>query len=143
MQRNLIWTLKQLNLSLDQYGRKQMKEMGVSPAQGGALCYLLSQKDKIVYATDLHTALGISKSSISATLKALKQKGYLQMVDNPSDDRKKQIVLTDKAYEMEKRIYSSFLEQQKHLCRTIPEQNLAQLENDLNVMLYNIKKEQV
>ena len=67
MQRNLMWTLKQLNLSLEQYGREQMEALGVSPTQGITLHYLLSQKDPMVYAVDLHEALGLSKSAVPLT----------------------------------------------------------------------------
>ncbi|HIZ56539.1 MAG TPA: MarR family winged helix-turn-helix transcriptional regulator [Firmicutes bacterium] len=142
MQRNLIWTLKQLNLFLEQYSREQMKDMGLSLTQGITLHYLLSQKGQVIYASDLHTALGISKSAISVTLKTLKQKGYLRMIENPSDDRKKQIILTRRADKMEKKITSSLLKQQKYLCEKIPQQDLERLENDLNIMLCTMKKAQ-
>ena len=35
MQTNLVWTLKQLYLALDQYGKMQMQKMDLSPTQGG------------------------------------------------------------------------------------------------------------
>ena len=60
---------------------------------------------------------------------------------NPMDDRKKQIVLTEKAYNAEQVIHSRLLIQQKHLCQEIPEQRLRWLEKDLNQMLCNLKKE--
>ena len=89
MQRNLMWTLKQLHLSLEQYGKAQMKELDLSLTQGIVLHYLLAHEDQAIYAVDLHATLGISKSSVSSTLKSLKQKGYLRMAENPKDDRKK------------------------------------------------------
>lgn len=139
MQNNLMWTLKQLNLSMEQYGREQMKDMDISPTQGIVLHYLLTQKGQVVYAVDLHTVLGISKSSVSSTLKSLKQKGYLTMEGNPTDDRKKRIVLSTKAYDIERTIDTSLQEQQKRLCREIPPQRLKWLEDDLTIMLGNIK----
>ena len=138
MQSNLMWTLKQLNLALEQYGREQMKDMGITPTQGIVLHYLLSQKNRNVYAIDLHTALGISKSAISSTLKSLKQKGYVMMVENPTDDRKKQIVLTDKTFKAEKRIASSLTNQKEYLCRGISEQHMQQMEFILKTMLSNL-----
>lgn len=141
MQRTLMWTLKQLNLSLEQYGREQMEALGISPTQGITLHHLLSRKDQMVYAVDLHEALGLSKSAVSDTLKALKQKGYLTMTVNPNDDRKKQIVLTDKAYELEDKLSASLREQQERLCKTISEQRLKQLKADLEIMLLNLTPE--
>lgn len=141
MQGNLVWTLKQLHLSLEQYGKFQMKEMDISPTQGAVLQYLLSQKNRTAYAVDLHAALGLSKSTISSTLRVLKQKGYVMMTENPADDRKKQIILTEKAFDMEKTIEASLQEQQDRLCKEIPPQRLKRLEDDLAIMLENIKNE--
>ena len=141
MQRSLMWTLKQLNLSLEQYGREQLEALGISPTQGITLHYLLSRKNQAVYAVNLHEALGLSKSAVSATLKALKQKGYLTMAVNPNDDRKKQIILTDKAYEMEDKLNASLQEQQERLCNTISEQRLKQLKADMEIMLLNLTLE--
>ena len=141
LQWNFIWTLKQLNLSLEQYGRRLMKDMDLSPTQGMVLHYLLTHKEQSVYAVDLHTILGISKSSISSTLKMLRKKGYLKMEENPSDDRKKKIVLTSKAYHVENIINANLQRQQRRLYREISDQHVRWLEEDLNTMLYNIKQE--
>lgn len=63
------------------------------------------------------------------------------MKENPLDDRKKQIVLTEKAYNAEQLIHTSLLAQQKRLCQEIPKQRLEWLEEDLDQMLSNLKKE--
>ena len=109
MHKNLMWTLKQLHLSLEQYGRTTMKDLDLSPTQSAVLHYLLAQKGQIVYAVDLHEILGISKSSVSSALKSLKQKGYLTTAGDPVDDRKKRIALTQKAMDMEQAIEASLL----------------------------------
>ena len=141
MQKNLMWTLKQLHLSLEQYGKIQLEDMELSPTQCILLHYLLSHKGQGIYGVDLHATLGISKSSVSSTLKALRQKGYLSTKEDPLDDRKKQIVLTEKAYDAEQLIQASLLAQQKRLCHEIPKQRLEWLEEDLDQMLCNLKKE--
>lgn len=141
MQQNVMWTLKQLYLTLEQHGKLQLKNIDLSPTQGVVLHYLLAHKEQDIYGVDLHTTLGISKSSISSTLKALKQKGYLKMKVNPLDDRKKQIVLTEKAYKAQQLIDSGLIEQQKILCKEIPEKRLELLEKDLDKMLCNLKRE--
>lgn len=141
MQQNVMWTLKQLYLALEQQGKLRLKNIDLSPTQGVVLHYLLTHKEQDIYGVDLHTILGISKSSISSTLKALKQKGYLKMKVNPLDDRKKQIVLTDKAYNAQQLIDSGLIEQEKILCKEIPEQRLEFLEKDLDKMLCNLKSE--
>lgn len=141
MQRNLMWTLKQLHLSLEQYGKAQMKELDLSLTQGIVLHYLLAHEDQAIYAVDLHATLGISKSSVSSALKSLKQKGYLRMAENPKDDRKKRIVLTDKAHHAERAIEASLARQQERLLKAIPDQHLKWLEDDLNLMLSHVNRQ--
>ena len=143
MNRNIVLLLKQLNLFLEQYRREQMKNLDISPSQSLVLDYLLSRKGRTVYATELHEKFGISKAAISATLKSLRQKGYVKMVVNPKDDRKKQIILMSKAYKIEQYIDASLMEQQAYLCREIPKQHLEILESGLNTMIRNMKREPI
>ena len=118
-----------------------MQGMDLTPTQSILLQYLLAHKGQEICGIDLHTTLRISKSSVSSTLKALKQKGYVNLREDPMDDRKKQILLTEKAYNAEQLIQSSLLRQQKYLCEGIPTQRLQYLEEDLEQMLCNLKKE--
>ena len=62
---------------------------------------------------------------------------------NPEDDRKKQILLTPKAREIEKKINENLLEQQAQLCRGIPEQQLVIFSDVLRAMIRNVKREPV
>ena len=118
-----------------------MQDMDLTPTQSILLQYLLAHKGQEICGIDLHTTLRISKSSVSSTLKALKQKGYVNLREDPMDDRKKQILLTEKAYNAEQLIQSSLLRQQKYLCEGISKQRLRYLEEDLEQMLCNLKKE--
>lgn len=140
MREKIMWKLKQLHISLEQYGRLQMKEMELSPTQGIVLQYLLSSRQEPIYSVDLHEALGISKSTISATLTVLREKGYVQLEDNPEDDRKKQILLTDKAVAMGEKLDASLQWQERQLCRGISSQCLKNLEDDLTMMLANVRQ---
>lgn len=141
MREKIMWKLKQLHISLEQYGRLQMKEMELSPTQGIVLQYLLSAGQEPIYAVDLHEALGVSKPTISATLTALREKGYVQLEGNPEDDRKKQILLTDKAVAMGEKLDASLQWQERQLCRGISSQRLKNLEEDLTMMLANVRRE--
>lgn len=56
-----------------------MQGMDLTPTQSILLQYLLAHKGQEICGVDLHTTLKISKSSVSSTLKALKQKGYVSL----------------------------------------------------------------
>lgn len=137
----IIWLLKQLHIAMEQHGRESLGGYDMTPAQSLMLDYLLTRKGGVPYATDLHIESGISKSAISSTLKGLRKKGYLEMTIDPVDDRKKQIVLTDKARQAEQQIEASLQKRQACLCQEIPEQNLKILEESLRHMLANMKQE--
>lgn len=94
MSQSIMRALKQLHLAMEQYGKMQMRHMDLTPAQAALLYYLLTHKEQGNCGIQLHTTLGISKSSVSSTLKALRLKGYICTKGNPLDDRKKQILLT-------------------------------------------------
>ena len=141
LQTNLLWTVRQLAVLLEQYGKAQMEALDLSPTQGIVLQYLLEHREREVYGVELHEMLRLSKSSVSATLKALRQKGYLRTKENPKDDRKKQILLTEKAKDAEQILQECLLSQQERLCGGIPRQRLAELAEDLDRMLRNVKQE--
>ena len=141
MSQNILWTLKRLHLAMEQYGKLRMHQADLTPTQAAVLCDLLAYKERGNCGVDLHTRLGISKSCVSATLKALKQKGYLCLKENPTDDRKKQIILTQKAYDAEGAIHAGVAAQQDLLCRRIPRQRLEGLARDLEQMLRNLQTE--
>lgn len=141
LQSNLIWTVRQLAVLLEQYGKARMETLDLSPTQGIVLQYLLEHREQEVYGVELHEMLRLSKSSVSATLKALRQKGYLRMREDPKDDRKKQILLTEQADRAGQLLQECLRSQQARLCGGISEQRLAELAEDLDRMLRNVKQE--
>ena len=121
--------------------KERMKDLGLSTPQSLALNYLFSRAGQEVCATELHALFGVSKSTISASLKGLREKGYVEMSGVPGDDRKKRIVLTDKAYAVKQEIDAGLMEQERRLCRGIPPGRLEALEADLETMLRNVRPE--
>lgn len=133
--------LRQLGLALEQQGRTRLKGLGLSISQGLALDYLFSRPGQKIYAIELHKASGLSKAAISSTLKELKKAGYLEMFSDPEDDRRKQLVLTPKAYALKEQLNQELEAQQKRLCRTISPRQLEITETSLHTMLCNLKDE--
>ena len=140
MQNTLIDTLKQLSGQIDRWDRTRQSEPKLTGVQQAILLHLLGQKEREIYAVDLHEALGLSRSSISAALKGLEQKGCLTILRDPSDDRRKQLILSDSACRMRAQLEQ---EQQREqaLCRGIPPGQLAEIRRGLEIMLQNLKTE--
>ena len=117
-----------------------MQQLNLTPTQAILLHYLLTHHEQGNYGIDLCVNLGVSKATISSTLKTLKRNGYLYMKENPTDDRKKQIVLTQKAYDAQPQIEAELRAQRDLLCQSIPEQRRRWLEEDLEQMVSNLEK---
>ena len=98
---NLLLMFKQLSISLEQYQKSNMQSLDISPAQALILSYLLTKKDSLPVAANMQEELGISRATISMHLKKLRQLGYIQTEDVSADNRKKEIMLTRKAYDIE------------------------------------------
>ena len=136
---NIIWLLKQLNISLDQHGREEMKSEDITPSQGWILNYLFSCGERATYATDIHAECGISRAAISSMLKGLKKGGYIEIRAVSGDDRKKRITLTAKAYSARETIGSVLKRQMERLCSGLSGEELELFTYTLNRMISNIK----
>lgn len=86
--RDIIWLLKEAGLALTRYDRDLLRIGNLTPAENHLLGYFLAHENLDLCATDLHQIFGISKPTVSALLKSLKQKGYLQIEILPQDERK-------------------------------------------------------
>ncbi len=141
MDQTILLLIKQVSVAMEQDGRARFRALGLSLSQGYVLDYLLSQKEELPCATELCGAFRLSKSTLSTLLNDLKNKGYLEMFLDPGDDRKKRIILTEKAREEEARIRGVFAGQLRKAAGDIPFRRLAQLEYDLRTVRNNLQKE--
>lgn len=142
MEYGLIWKIKQLNYLIEKFSRLHLKALDLTVAQAIVLNGLLKKKERQMCAKDLHLSLGMSKSFISTTLKSLKQKGYVKIQDDRTDDRKKMLRLTQQALFKEQEIVKSIRDLQLQLEQAIAPDHLVWLEEDLDNLLTDLKKKQ-
>lgn len=135
--------LRQVNVFLDSMCREQITQNGLTTSQNFCLAYLLrcNEEGGGICPTELCRASGVSRPAISALLKELKKKGYLEMAADPGDDRKKHIVLTEKAREYEQKMQEDMKRTRDCLCKDIPEEDIRITERCLGIMLKNLKQE--
>ena len=132
--------VKQLSLALDQYERAQLRDLGITLPQGMILHYLFDHRETVC-AAQLHKQFGCSKSTVSATLQVLQQKGFVTTEASTRDERMKIIRLTDKAFAVQRRMQEELRSVGTRLCRSVPRERLELLEHDLQSMLANIQQE--
>lgn len=88
---------------------------------------------------------GFSKATVCATLKKLREKGYVHMHLDRSDNRRKEITLTGRARQVEARVKQFISALAQALCAGVSQKDLRTTEKSLRVILKNAKgaKEQI
>lgn len=84
--------------------------------------------------------MGINKANTSRNLAKLKQNGFIEINQNPRNQRRKQIVLTPKAYEEMFNLEKILKEIHKEMIKDLDEESLTQTLNTLNKMKNNLCK---
>lgn len=138
---NILLLLRQINICLGLYESAELAANGMTFAQIFLLNEIFSMDSLPVCSADLSERVGFTRSSISRTLKELKKNGYVKMKMDEQDNRKKYIVLTQKAYAAEAEV-TAYMENLNHcLFQEIPEHSLAGIECALQTILDNIQPE--
>lgn len=102
--RQVLRLLKKVNLGLESSINADMAGMDLTAAQCDVLGYLSEHRGRAVHSTDLHRDLGISRAAVCALLKKLKAKGFVTFLADPSDERQKRILLTERAAPIHRRM---------------------------------------
>lgn len=131
--------LRQLNTALILYGKESMEGLGVTPAQGMLLDYLLLKKQEEYYMTDICTELNLAKATVSVMVKGLRNYGYLNITADPEDERKRKIVLSKKAFQVQEELEKRLEDSGERMFRGITEEEWKNLEKTLDKMIINLK----
>lgn len=94
---NILLLLRQINICLGLYENEALAANGMTFAQVFLMNVIFSMDAPRICSTDLSEKVGFTRSSISRTLKELKKSGYIKVEMDEKDNRKKHIILTQKA----------------------------------------------
>jgi DNA-binding MarR family transcriptional regulator len=104
--------------------------------------FRLKEKDEIDQDV-LSKEMGINKANTSRNLAKLKQNGFIEINQNPTDQRRKQVVLTPKAYEEMFNIEKILREIHKEMIKGLDEESLTNTLNTLNKMKNNLSEKKL
>lgn len=94
----LIYTMKKISLDLTAQLELNLKTEDISGVQVYFMVYILRHHRDSSYLTDMCHEIGVSKSTLSALIKKLREKGYLYFQEDPDDIRKKKVLPTEKLF---------------------------------------------
>ena len=130
--------VKQINNVFEKDLNERLRTIGITSSQCAVLDYLfLTSKDE-VNQRDVERHLSLKNPTVTGILKRLDEKGFILCVPNTADKRKKNIYLTEKAYDIQRRMEADRKKMDKNLTRGMTKKEIAALTRGLEKMLYNI-----
>lgn len=92
----LLFMMKKLSLNMTAQLELNLKNKSITGVQIYFLVYILRHHPNGTYLTELYREIGVSKPTLSALIKKLREKGYLNFQEDPDDVRKKKVLPTEK-----------------------------------------------
>lgn len=102
------------------------------------LDYLFHTSRDEISQRDVEKALNLKNPTVTGILKRLDEKGYILCVPNAKDKRKKNIYLTEKAYDIQRRMETDRRKLDRELTRGMSKREVESLTKNLEKLLYNI-----
>lgn len=131
--------VKQINNLYEKELTGKLKGLGITSSQCAVLDYLFHTSKDVVSQRDVEKNLSLKNPTVTGILKRLDEKGYILCVPNAEDRRKKNIYLTEKAYDIRRRMESDRRKVDRELTRGMTKREVESLRKNLEKMLYNIE----
>lgn len=129
---------KQINTIYEKDFNNLLKTVGITASQCAVLDYLFRSSEEVVNQRDIEKALSLRNPTVTGLLKRLDEKGFILSVQNEQDKRRKNIYLTEKAYDIQRRMESDRKKIDKRLTLGMTKKERTALEKMLEKVLYNV-----
>ena len=129
--------IKQINNVYEKDLNERLRTIGITASQCAVLDYLFHTSREEVSQRDVERALNLKNPTVTGLLKRLDEKGYILCVPNATDKRKKNIYLTEKAYDIQRRMENDRRKLDRELTRGMTKREVAALRKNLEKLLYN------
>lgn len=132
------FTIKLINNEFEKNYNERLKTIGVTASQAAVLNYLFNSSEEEVNQRDIEHNLNLRNPTVTGLLKRLDEKGYVLCVPNASDKRRKNVYLTEKAYDIQKKLEADRKKIDRQLTLGMSKKEIALLHRTLNKVLENI-----
>ncbi len=130
---------KQINTIYEKELNKKLKGLGITSSQCAVLDFLFNCSKEEVTQRDIERALNLKNPTVTGILKRLDEKGFILIVPDNQDHRCKNVYLTEKAYDIQKRMEADRRRMDQMLTRGLTKKEEDALNRMLNKVLYNIE----
>ena len=136
--RPIGFLVKQINNVFEKELNERLKDIGITSSQCAVLDYLFHTSKEEVSQRDVEKNLNLKNPTVTGILRRLDEKGYILCVPNAHDKRKKNIYLTEKAYDIQRRMEADRRKLDRELTRGLTKREVEALRKNLEKLLYNM-----
>ncbi len=115
-----------------------LKRIGITSSQCEVLDYLFHTSKEEVTQRDIEKHLNLKNPTVTGILKRLEENGFVFIVPSSKDKRCKNIYLTEKAFDIQRKMEASRKKSDKMLTLGMREKEIQALEKVLEKVLHNI-----
>lgn len=123
----LICMMKKIGLDLSARVDECLRSRDISGTQTYFLVYLLRHHPNGTYLTELCRETGLSKATLSALIKKLREKGYLFLRETPGDIRKKEVLPTEMLLAQKKELLRKARQMEQDICSGLNQKEKMEL----------------
>lgn len=136
----LGFIVKQINNVYEKELTNRLKMLGITSSQCAVLNYLFRSNQEEVTQREIERHLNLKNPTVTGLLKRLDEKGFVLCVQSPSDKRCKNVYLTEKAFDIRKKMESDRRRLDKRLTIGMTKKEIEVFRRGLEKVLYNISE---
>lgn len=136
--RTIGFLIRQINNVYEKDFNQMLKRIGITSSQCEVLDHLFHSSKEEITQRDIERHLNLKNPTVTGLLKRLEEKGFVLIVPSNKDKRCKNIFLTEKAYDIQKKMEASRKKSDRMLTLGMKEKEIQALEKVLEKVLYNI-----
>ena len=127
-QERILRDNRRISIQMEQLVNSALAPWGMTADQTQILLYVLRHSQEGTTLTQIHREFGYSMASLSGIIKRLKEKGFVRTEHWDGDERRKLIVATSSALELQQRLDRSSAQVRQRLWRCFTPQELHDLD---------------
>lgn len=131
---------KQINTIYEKELNNRLCKLGITASQCAVLDFLFNSSQEEITQRDIEKALSLKNPTVTGLLKRLDENGFILVVPSNKDKRCKNVFLTEKAYDIQRRMDAERRKIDKMLTIGMSKKEVAALEKMLARVLYNVEE---
>ena len=131
---------KQISTIYEKEFNNRLRKLGITASQCAVLDYLFNASIEEVTQKDIEKGLNLKNPTVTGILKRLEENGFILIVPSNKDKRCKNVYLTEKSYDIQRKMDMERKKIDKMLTIGMTKKEIAALEKMLARVLYNVEE---